>query len=168
MIAHKGKICGCIENAKKFESLVTEFGSIAGFIESHQPAKSFENLLLLKESLEATFSYLGGITVYHFMTDIGLPVLKPDRVICRIFQRLGLLENDKQLLKAVLHGRKFAEFAGVPIRYIDIVLVAYGQERSDEFGIEEGLCLTSPRCKVCSIRNHCNFQPKPAPITSAL
>ena len=29
------------------------------------------------------------------MTDIGLPVLKPDRVISRIFERIGLIESEE-------------------------------------------------------------------------
>jgi DNA-3-methyladenine glycosylase I len=157
MIAHEGKIRACVKNAKTFNDLIAEHGSIKNYIASYSPTDSFENLLLLKEALEATFAYLGGITVYHFMTDIGLPVLKPDRVMCRIFERLGLLENQNQLLKAVLQGRKFSEATGFPIRYIDIVFVAYGQMKSEEIGIAEGICLKSPRCNECSIQRYCRF-----------
>ncbi|MDH2916044.1 MAG: DNA-3-methyladenine glycosylase I [Gallionella sp.] len=157
MIAHAGKIRGCVLNAKKFGDIISKYGSIKKFIASFSPNDSFENLLLLKESLEASFSYLGGITVYHFMTDIGLSVLKPDRVICRIFERLGLLENQNQLLKTVLQGRKFSEATMLPIRYIDIVLVAYGQVKSEEIGISEGICLNVPRCSECNIRQYCIY-----------
>src|SRR5947209_588372 len=31
---------------------------------------------------------------YHFLTDIDMPVLKPDRVISRIFSGLGLIDNE--------------------------------------------------------------------------
>lgn len=171
MIAHPTKIRGCVENAKMFGELISKYGSIKKYIESYSPAESFENLLLLKEALEASFAYLGGITVYHFMTDIGLPVLKPDRVMCRIFERLGLLENQGQLLKAVLQGRKFAEATGFPIRYIDIVFVAYGQVKSEEIGVIEGICLNTPRCQKCSIRSYCGFMPasdRDAPKTARL
>ncbi len=94
------------------------------------------------------------------MTDIGLPVLKPDRVMCRIFKRLGLLENENQLLKTVIQGRKFAEATDLPIRYIDIVFVAYGQVKSEELGLIEGICLKNPRCYECSIQEYCEFLPK--------
>ena len=77
--------------------------------------------------------------------------------MCRIFERLGLLENQNQLLKAVLQGRKFSEATGFPIRYIDIVFVAYGQMKSEEIGIAEGICLKSPRCNECSIQRYCRF-----------
>ena len=38
------------------------------------------------------------------MTDIGLPVLKPDRVITPIFKRVGLINNENMLLATVIHG----------------------------------------------------------------
>lgn len=157
MISHERKIRACVANAKTFSSLISKHGSIKNYIDSYAPTESFENLLLFKEALEASFAYLGSITVYHFMTDISLPVLKPDRVMCRIFQRLGLLENQGQLLKAVIQGRKFSAATGLPIRYIDIVFVAYGQVKSEEIGISEGICLTKPRCSECSIQDHCGF-----------
>ena len=112
---------------------------------------------MLKEELEARFAYLGGITVYHFLTDLALPVLKPDRVIARIFRRLGLVEYERQHLKTVIHGRKFAEATELPIRYVDIVLVAYGQVRSIEIGIDRGICLKEPRCDLCSLTGVCQF-----------
>lgn len=157
MISNERKIRACVANAKTFSSIISKHGTIKKYIDSYSPMESFENLLLFKEALEASFEYLGGITVYHFMTDIGLPVLKPDRVICRIFERLGLLENQRQLLKAVIQGRKFAAATGLPIRYIDIVFVAYGQVQYEEIGISEGICLTKPRCAECSIQSHCQF-----------
>lgn len=160
MISHEGKIRACVENAKTFSSFISKYGSIKNYIDSYSPNDSFENLLLFKEALEASFVYLGGITVYHFMTDIGLPVLKPDRVISRIFERLGLLENQGQLLKAVIQGRKFASATELPIRYIDIVFVAYGQVKSEEIGIDEGICLKNPRCSECCIQDYCGFVTK--------
>ncbi len=156
MIAHEGKVRGCVKNAQTMRELVGHYGSFQMFLNHHLPDDSFEKLLLLKEVLETKFAYLGGVTVYHFMTDIGLNVLKPDRVICRLFERLGLLEDPKQLLKAIMEGRKFAAATNLPIRYIDRVLVAYGQQKSPELGIEAGVCLDQPRCDECGIRTHCH------------
>ena len=108
--------------------------------------------MLLKEELEFRFDYLGGITVYHFLTDIGLDVLKPDRVLVRIFQRLGLIESEKQLLKTVIQGRKFAAATGHSIRYIDIIFVTYGQQG------QEGICFTkNPKCNLCGLTEKCNY-----------
>jgi DNA-3-methyladenine glycosylase I len=157
MIRNRKKITACIENAKVIGKLVQEHGSLAQYIASFSPKESFENLLLLKEELEGRFHYLGGTTVYHFLTDIGMPVLKPDRVICRIFKRLGLIDSEEQLLKAVIQGRKFAEATELPIRYIDRVFVAYGQVQTPGLGIDRGICLKQPRCSVCGIKSFCRW-----------
>jgi DNA-3-methyladenine glycosylase I len=108
------------------------------------------------------FDYLSKITSYHFLTDIGMPVLKPDRVIRRIFYRLGLIEDESeseaQLLDSVYQGRKFVQATGYPIRYIDIVFVAYGQVYSTGTGIGQGICLKDhPRCEVCGVRDDCRY-----------
>ena len=93
------------------------------------------------------------------MTDIGLPVLKPDRVIARIFKRLGLIEDEKQILKTVLQGQKFSNATELPIRYIDICFVKYGQKGEDiELGLDDGICLErNPKCHECGIKEYCNF-----------
>jgi len=158
MIAHENKVRGCVKNAQTFGALVKQHKSFNGFLGNQLPDDSLENLLLLKELLQTKFSYLGGITVYHFMTDIGLNVLKPDRVICRLFHRLGLLESEEQIFKAMLEGRRFAEATGLPIRYIDIVFVVFGQVASPQVGISRGVCLNEPRCGVCAIKTQCSRQ----------
>jgi len=161
MIRNRRKVQACIENAKVFKNIVSEYGSFQAYVDSFTPTTSFENLMLLKEELEYRFKGLGRITTYHVLTDIGLPVLKPDRVICRIFQRLGFIESDKQLLKTVIQGRKFAQATGHPIRYIDIVFVAYGQVESHEFGLASGICLEqNPPCTICGVTDYCNYYAK--------
>lgn len=152
MIKNRSKISATINNAKTLKSLVEKYGSFQSYIESFSPTVSFENLMLLKEELEYRFDYLGGITVYHFLTDIGLDVLKPDRVLVRIFERLGFIENEKQLLKTVIQGRKFAAATGLSIRYIDIIFVTYGQQG------QEGICFSkNPKCNLCGLTEKCNF-----------
>ena len=161
MIRNLRKINACIKNAKVFMEIVNVYGSFYKYIESFSPKISFENLMLFKESMEYQFSGLGSITTYHYLMDIGLPVLKPDRVICRIFNRLALIKSKEQLLSAVIQGRKFAHTTNQPIRYIDIVFVAYGQMKSEEFGIKKGICLeTNPACAVCGVIDYCNYSDK--------
>jgi len=159
MIRNRRKIEACISNAKVFNAIVTDHGSFRKYLDSFHADDSFENLLLLKEELEYRFEYLGGTTVYHFLTDLGYNVLKPDRVILRIFKRLGLIENEKQLLKTVIIGRKFAKATGHPIRYIDIIFVKYGQQGGSEyFGLQNGICLEkNPDCSSCGMIENCGY-----------
>ena len=161
MIRNRRKIEACVEDARAFQKLIREHGSIQNFVETFSPAASLENILRLRDDLVSRFRGLGKVTAFHFLTDIGLPVLKPDRVICRIFERLGLVENKDELLDVVLEGRKFADATGFPIRYIDIVFVAYGQVQSREIGIERGICLEKkPLCNLCEAQNFCLYYSK--------
>jgi DNA-3-methyladenine glycosylase I len=79
-------------------------------------------------------------------------------VICRLFHRLGLLKSEDQIVKAILEGTRFAEATGLPIRYIDIVFVVFGQVASPQVGISKGVCLIEPRCGVCAIKTQCSRQ----------
>lgn len=158
MIRNQNKIKACIENARLFKTIIQKHGSFQKYVDKFNGKESSEGFLLLTQELENNFAGLGKITAHHFLMSVGFPVLKPDKVICRIFERLGLIENREQILEAVLQGRKFTEATGYPIRYIDIVFVAYGQVQSKEFGIDRGICLeTNPSCHLCGARNFCNY-----------
>lgn len=160
MIKNERKIKSCIYNAKIFREIVDKYGSFEKYLDIFEANSTLDNIILLKEELEYRFDYLGGTTVFHFLTDIGFNVLKPDRVILRIFKRLGLIDSDKQLLKAVVQGRLFAKSTGLPIRYIDIIFVKYGQQgESDMFGLKNGICIEkNPNCKICGLKEYCNFK----------
>lgn len=157
MIKNEKKIRACYTNALVLKCIVEEHGSFKKYVDSFKPKDSFENLLLFKEEIQYKFAFFGGITSYHFMTDIGLPVLKPDRVITRIFERIGLIEDREQKLKTVIQGQKISEKTGYPIRYVDIILVNYGQlGKDDTFGLDDGICLEkTPKCSICGITEYC-------------
>lgn len=159
MIKNERKIRSCIANAKSFKMIVDQFGSFQNYLDKYEVNNSIENLNLLKEELKYRFLYLGETTVYQFLTDLGFNVLKPDRVILRILNRLGLIEKEKLLLKAISEERKFAIETGLPIRYIDVILVKYGQQgESEMFGLKNGICFEkNPRCNICEVKQHCNF-----------
>ena len=165
MIKHERKIQKSVDNARTFKGIVDQYGSFQKYIDSFFPKTSLENLMRLRSALIQRFGYLSKITSYHFLTEIGMPVLKPDRVVRRIFYRLGLIESEgdseKQLLKVVSQGQKFAQETGYPIRYIDIVFVAYGRKgpvRSGDIGIEREICRKdNPQCSICGASKYCAY-----------
>jgi len=162
MIKHEGKIRACVQNAKAIRKLVSQHGSFHAFLKSLPPTRSDREILALRDKFRDLFDFLGNITAFHFMTDIGLPVLKPDRVIQRIFKRLGLVDesqrDDALNVALIREGQKFADATGHPIRYIDIVFVAYGQVESKELGLDHGICLEiNPSCDRCGAVNSCNY-----------
>lgn len=158
------KKCGyCFKNAKAFKDLIDKHGSflkyIASFgIETLKP--DFSEIALLKKDLRKRFLGLGPRTVNHFLTELGFNVLKPDRVICRIFYRLGLISNVEDIDGAVREGKKFEKATGKPIRYVDIVFVKFGQiGRSEQFGIKNGICLeNNPNCDICEAKEFCGYR----------
>ncbi|MFW6116306.1 MAG: DNA-3-methyladenine glycosylase I [bacterium] len=158
ILRHEQKIRSSVGNATVVQEMVGTYGSFHAYIDSFAPHSSFRNLLLLREDLQSRFKYLGDVTSFHFMTDLGLRVLKPDRVICRIFKRLGLIRSTDLILKTVVEGRAFACATGYPIRYIDKVFVAYGQESSEGLGIQKGICVkNSPDCAICGVQDYCDY-----------
>lgn len=157
MIKHKPKIMACVHNASVFMDIINRYGSFKKYVDSFVPKGPVENLNLLKEEIQRKFNGLGPINVYHFLTDIGLPVLKPDRVIMRVFSRIGLIKSDDPPSKAIDIGLKVAQETGHPIRYIDIIFVQLGQMGNEEFGLK-GICLeNNPRCSVCEVKPYCDY-----------
>lgn len=162
VINHRQKINGIIHNAKQIKTIQKEFGSFDKYLETFGDTDKDENFFDLVKDLKKRFKYLGGITVFHFLTDIGFNVVKPDRVLCRIFNRLGLVDSEDDYSGVIKAGRQFSIANKVPIRYIDIIFVVYGQVgEKKEFGIKDGICLTTnPKCELCGIYNYCQFKKK--------
>lgn len=161
MIRNKSKLWSCIKNAQTFQHVISEHRSFNAYVDSFAPKVSFKNLMTLRNDLMNKFEYLGGTTSLHFLMEIGMPVLKPDIVVTRIFHRLGFIEDERideaRRFQCVETGLKFAEATGHPVRYIDIVFVAYGQV-SGGASIQQGICLkTNPRCHICGVSSFCDY-----------
>jgi len=160
MIKHEGKIRACTRNAKVFRDLIGKYGSFQEYVRSLPSADS--EIIGLRDKFRQLFGFLGERTAFHFMMDIGVPVLKPDRVIERIFKRLGVVQNDltgdSLYVALIQEGRKFAQATGHPIRYVDAVFVSYGQVQDSSVGLESGLCLeTNPSCSICGAAKYCDY-----------
>ena len=158
IIRNKLKIKACRKNATIFDNIISNHGSFSNYIESFGDLDKESTLETLKNDLRQ-FDFLGPKTAYHLMLDLGLKVWKPDRVICRILERLGLIDDIEDNEKVVKVGREIAEQVGQPIRYVDIIFVKYGQVGNEEpFGLKDGICLEkNPRCSVCGIKEYCTF-----------
>ena len=158
-IHHKRKIEACINNAIIFDKIINRHGSFSNYIESFGNLQEDRTLDVLKNDL-MQFDYIGPITAYHVMLDLGLNVWKPDRVIRRILFRLGLISAKENIEESIMVGKKFSHRINEPIRYIDIIMVKYGQMGEEEgFGLAKGgICLEkNPRCPVCGINEYCNY-----------
>jgi len=163
MIGHERKIKASIQNAKEVARLVRRYGSFRAYVESFGSMESMENILRFRNDLVGRFSYLGPITSYHFMMDIGLPVLKPDRVVIRVLERLALvpkgLSDEETMLETIRQGKLISEASGKVLRQVDIMLVSFGQVGGNsDLGLMEGICLKDePRCTICNLKGRCIF-----------
>ncbi len=161
-IGFQNKCNYCFSNARTYKELIKKFGSFEKYVNSLgiiglDPDEYKINKL--RDNLREKFYGLGPRTVNHFLTDLGFNVLKPDRVICRIFYRLGLIGSTEDINGAIREGKKFEVATGKPIRYIDITFVKYGQMgKSERFGIKDGICLEkNPNCKMCEAKDSCKY-----------
>ena len=155
IIQNQSKIRACFTNALVMHEIILEYGSFSKYVDYFNPTKDEKSLYIFKKTLERQFHFLGGITSFHFMTDIGLNVIKPDRVIMRIFKRLGLIDHEKDILKAIEIGRQMSKLTGLPIRYIDVILVLYGQ--LNHLGIISICTENNPKCNLCKLKQDCSY-----------
>jgi DNA-3-methyladenine glycosylase I len=144
MIRNIKKIEACRDNAKTLKDIVARNGSFSRYVESFAPKASFENLMRLREDLIQRFRYLGGVTSLHFLMDIGMPVVKPDLTVMRMFHRLGIIEHEKptekNIRKAISEAERVARDTGEPIRYIDVVFSSHAMTTITGDGLSQGIC----------------------------
>lgn len=163
MIRNERKIRACVKNAQVMREMAEKHGSFARYVRDACGADAvddapFENVLLLAEELQSRFEYLGAITIHHLLTELGLPVIKPDRVICRVLHRVSILDDESQHLRAILAGRRFSRVTGHSARYVDRVIVALGQVATEELRIARGVCSkNNPRCGECRVAPRCAY-----------
>ena len=165
MLKNKKKIKACIHNARVFKSIIRKYGSFANYLESFRvDIDDYEGIKtkVVPELIEK-FKFIGKVTVYHFLMDLGFGVMKPDRTILRLFYRLGWIsspkDNEVNIDKTIKICRKIAEESGFWIRAVDIVLVAFCQEGGNKnLGVNKGICTRkNPKCDQCPVKEYCKY-----------
>jgi hypothetical protein len=125
---------------------------------------------------------LGYVTTLHFMMDLGLPVVKPDRVVNRLAIRLGLIDQyerkgrtyplplaitgdeayklgDKPEFNWPLQSifREIADNAGITMRTLDRIVVKLGQQPDEDYGYMRTVCGDDPLCHLCRAKEYCAY-----------
>ncbi len=157
MIRNRRKIMCCVQIAGQMVATIQQHGSFHAYLQSFAVDPEFEGLMRLHEDLCIGLDGIDEAGAFHFMMDVGLPVLKPDRVVLRVFTRLGIIPSEDHQLAAVMAGRHLATGMNEPIRFFDALVMAFGQESFPEFGIRRGICLGTPRCDACTLHEHCHY-----------
>lgn len=162
MIRHPGKVEACVHNAKVFGEIIGRHGSFQAFVDTYSPRTSLENVLRLRKDLTKRFEYLSKVNSFHFLCKVGMPVIKPDVAIRRIFFRLRLTESDGEteatLRNVVRKGEEVVRATGHPHCYVDIVFAHYGQMATPELNLDRGICLQEkPQCDLCGVSSECRY-----------
>lgn len=152
VIINAPKICSTILNAREFDRLINECGSFKKYLQKFKFKKGIWNGDTEKLYADLhRFHYLGDVTTYHFLMDIGAFCIKPDRQIIALLKSLGRINDERKLNQKVVEiGQKIAKETGEDIRVVDIVLVTMRQ--GDEFGFKTPICPSQcDKCKLKSI-----------------
>ena len=96
IIRHRGKIASTINNARRAQEIIREFGSLAHYIWGFEPepvagpivagsipAQTEASKALSKDLRKRGFSFVGPTTVYAFMQAMGLVNDHVDECFCR-------------------------------------------------------------------------------------
>lgn len=154
----------CFENSCEYKQLINEHGSFQAYLIDKfgiaDTSCSDSSLIKLHAALRKRFSGIGEKASWHIITELGFNAIKPDSVIIRIFTRLGLVNEGDTDNRVIQVGRDIAAELSLPIRYIDIIFVKYGQiGRSDLLGTIDGICTEiNPKCDRCGLSTMCIYK----------
>jgi hypothetical protein len=189
---------GCFRNKPDLELVITAARTIER-LKSFNPHRSIldhimrqatewestDALRKIHTQLQAVLQF-GLVTTFHLMTELGLPVVKPDRVVNRAAIRMGLIDEytvgnvthtlsvtittdsasalgQKQEFNWALQEkfRRLAEASGAAMRTLDLIVVKLGQEPDEVNGFARTICGESkPLCHLCSVKPMCAFGSK--------
>lgn len=164
VIGYKKSVMRVRENALKYKKIINEFGSFQyylkniGIKDTKCSTDKVDSLYWdLYKRLKGTG--IAETAIWHFITELGFFSIKPDSVIRRIFYRLGLIEKYTDFYQTVQKGREISLKTGIPIRYIDIIFVKYGQKGSSNvLGTLDGICTyKNPSCSLCELKSKCKY-----------
>jgi hypothetical protein len=125
----------------------------------------------------------GRITTFHAMMELGIPVVKPDRMLVRTISRLGLLtafgdtasrSGRREVLPTITSEealdlgktpsfvwelqplmRDASQATGRSVREVDWLFAKMGMTASADEGRETVVCDTVPKCSVCLAHRFC-------------
>jgi len=124
IIRHEGRIRATISNAKKIKEIIREYGSFVNYI------NSFDKPDELIEKLQEEFDFIGEVNVYEFAKEIGLPFIKPDKQIRRVFLKFRLIDEKASSEEIVEIGKTIAEAVKEKPAVVDCVIWNFGKRFS--------------------------------------
>jgi hypothetical protein len=107
-------------HARKIEAII----AVAAEVESRGFDRVREGILTQGVDYLRTFSYIGSVTKFHLAKNLGMDVVKPDRHLMRVAERLGM-ESPVEL--CWLLARETGDRVGI----VDVVIWRFATLRKD-------------------------------------
>jgi DNA-3-methyladenine glycosylase I len=142
IIKHEGKIRAMIFNARKIKEVVKQHGSFLNYVNSFQEPND------LIADLQEQFDFIGEVNVYEFVKELGLPFIKPDLQVRKVFLRLGLINKKASLKEVVDIGKAMAEEVKERPCVVDWALWSFGKR----------ICKAKPECERCGLTKLCQWR----------
>jgi len=138
IIRHEPRLKATISNAKKMLKIIEEYGSFRDYINSF---KDEDELIEKTQGYYGGFKGIGETNVYELLKEIGLPFLKPNRNVRRVFIRLGLVPKKASQEAIVKAGIQMAQENKERPGVVDWVVWNFGAY----------ICKAKPLCDRCPL-----------------
>jgi DNA-3-methyladenine glycosylase I len=138
IIRHKPRLKATISNAKKMVEIVKQYGSFKNYLNSFP---SIDSLVEKLQGYHGGFKGIGETNVYEFVKEIGLPFLKPNRNVKRVFLRLGLINKKASQEEIIKVGIQMAKENNERPCAVDWVIWNFGSY----------ICKLKPLCNLCLV-----------------
>ena len=136
---NKRKALWCINNAQRIIDLDEEFSKGGGLKGYFLELSRFDTLSLVKMApnvlQELKFKGIGNVTIFHLLKNLGLDVFKPDLHVCRLLERVGLINQNTTILEIYSIMSNIAKANGLKVKELDSLLFMYGKITSDQIPI---------------------------------
>lgn len=146
----KNQLCSLKANIETLERIVRDYGTLGAYYQN-------ENLVDVIKSLSQgdgkyKLKYMGTALVCEYLKGLGIEVIKPDSLLCRLLGRLGYSKKvPATSWEAIEICRDIGDVYGMSQTMVDTILWQYCAEGKFE------LCTASPKCNRCMVVN-CKYK----------
>lgn len=142
-------------NIETFEKIEQDFGSLEKFITHTTPVNIIKSFADSNSTYKLKYS--GVALVCEYLRNVGIDIIKPDRHLVRILERLGVLFElghnpaDTYKFAPVFRAcKKLSDKTNLSQVKLDFLLWNYCATGYGE------ICTSNPKCEHCVIKDFCN------------
>ncbi len=140
------------ENVETLQRIAQEYGSIDYYYHTEQLVTVIKSLSDANGKYK--LKWMGVPLVCEYLKGLGIEVVKPDTLLCRLLGRLGYSPKiPASHWEAIQISQEIRKEYGISQTLVDTVLWQYCAEGKFE------LCTAKPKCSQCKVA-HCKYRDK--------